>query len=80
MSNGSKAPAARAQMTLTTKNFFIRLTASVLTVYFAALFTSSCAVSSQNEPETLRIGVAVYLQEDTFIAPFAGSGTLGSRA
>ncbi len=54
-------------MTLTTKNFFIRLTASVLTVCFAALFTSSCAVSAQNEPETLRIGVAVYLQEDTFI-------------
>lgn len=54
-------------MTLTTKNFFIRLTASVLTVCFVALFTSSCAVSAQNEPETLRIGVAVYLQEDTFI-------------
>lgn len=54
-------------MTLTTKNFFIRLTASVLTVCFAALFTSSCAVSARNEPETLRIGVAVYLQEDTFI-------------
>ena len=53
-------------MTRTIKSFFIRLLASAL-VLFLCLMTTGCIFPIQKETETLRIGVAVYLQEDTFI-------------
>lgn len=53
-------------MTRTIKSFFIRLLASAL-VLFLCLMATGCIFPIQKETETLRIGVAVYLQEDTFI-------------
>ena len=54
-------------MTRTTKKFFIRLSASFLIVVLFVSLLVGCSLSSKKESPTLRIGVAVYLQDDTFI-------------
>lgn len=53
-------------MIRTIKSYFIRSIASVC-VLACVLTLGGCTTSLRNEPQTLRIGVAVYLQNDTFI-------------